>query len=145
MILKFVEVSNGFNWGKFAVCRFSPEEWAVRSKIDGGSLLAGRGWTPQHVWILDLQTGEGAFFRPGGHAKSDLGKHQVWVCPMFEVFLGVFYSRPDWWDLTNIPDSIELTDEEALAASAMYGHRREGPPQAERARVVRATSRSKPV
>ena len=143
MISKFVEVTNGFNWGKFLVCRFSPEEWAVRSKVDGEfGLLAGRGWTPIHLWVLDLQTGEGAYFRPGGMAVADLEKHQIWVCPMFERFLVRLYAEKGWCaDITSIPDLVELTDEETMKASAMYGHRRPGPDQAERDRVLRETSK----
>lgn len=141
MQTKFVEVSNGFNWGKFLVCRFTREEWAIRSKVDeGSSLVGGRGWTPRHLWVLDLQTGEGAMFKPGGYAKGDLDKHQVWVCPMFGVFLNKLYATPEWGnDIGTIPDLVELTDEDAMKASAMFGHRRPGPSPEERQQVVEAS------
>jgi len=138
---KFVEVTNQFNWGKFLLCRFTAEEWAYRSKINGASLVDERGWTPRHIWMLDLQTGEGAFFRPGGIAQYDLEKHQIWVCPMFGVFLDELYKHPDWCeDISRIPDLVELSDERAMGASALYGHRRGGPSQEERKRVEKETA-----
>lgn len=82
MEIHFIEASDGtdFNWGKFAVMRFAEAEWAVRSQIDPcQSLIGGRGWTPQHIFVMDLQTGEGAMFRPGGSAHHDLEKHRIWV------------------------------------------------------------------
>jgi len=93
MHTKIVELTNGFNWGKFLLGRFDAEEWARRPSIEHPyaehlPLLASIGWGPEHVWILDLQTGEGACFRPGGCVKADLEKHKIWVCPMFEIFLG---------------------------------------------------------
>lgn len=84
MDVHFVEATNGpQNWGKFAVCRFTDDEWKVLSQVDGRPLLAGRGWSREHTLIVDLQTGEGAFFPEWVH-KSDLDKHAIWVCPMFE-------------------------------------------------------------
>jgi hypothetical protein len=65
---KFIEVNNGFNWGKFLVMRFD-QEWQVRSALPSpydGPLLRQLGWAPEFVWVLDLQTGEGAFYRPNG-------------------------------------------------------------------------------
>lgn len=142
MLSKFVEVTNNFNWGKFLVCQFSPEEWAKRSEITGDGLLKGRGWTLAHLWVMDLQTGEGAYFRPGGHPVADLQKHQIWVCPMYQLFLAKLYEHKDWCaDITRIPDLITLTAEESKHASALYGFRREGPDQAERERVIRETAR----
>lgn len=120
---KIVEVTNFFNWGKFLLSRFEDSEWAVPSRISEyeRSLVAGRGWDRQHVFVLDLQTGEGALFRPGGSAKHDLEKHSIWVCPMYPVFLAWFYKHPEHWtDLETLPSLLELTDEEAMAASALY-------------------------
>lgn len=140
MFSKFVEVSNGYNWGKFLVCRFTAEEWRQRSKVDGGSLIGGRGWSHQHLWVLDMQTGEGAYFRPGGMASQDLDKHQIWVCPMYALFLDRLYENQDWCsDITKIPDLIELTDQESKKASALFGYRREGPDETERLRVIEET------
>lgn len=121
---KFIEATNMFNWGKFMLSRFTDEEWARRSKIDEGApLLGGRGWTRQHVFVFDLQTGEGAFFMPskGGTATYDLEKHQIWVCPMFQPFINWLYEQ-DLDDLSKLPDVVELVGE-----SAFYGHRRKGP------------------
>ena len=129
MLTKLVELTNNINWGKFLVGRFDEAEWSYRSEIAcGARLLSHLGWDDKHVWVLDLATGEGALFRPGGRAAADLEKHRVWVCPMFEVFLGWLYAHPECWsDLSAIPKTLVLTDEEALAATSLYGRRRGGP------------------
>lgn len=140
MLTKIVELTNGFNWGKFMLARFDGEEWRRRSEVDVAPVPIGRGlgfgvpllqqvgWNHRHVWVLDLQTGEGACFLPGGNARADLEKHAIWVCPMFEVFLGWFYARRELWtDITSVPDLITLTDEETMSMSSLYGHRRPGP------------------
>jgi hypothetical protein len=127
---KIVELSNGFNWGKFLVARPDAREWSRRSLVETAPetpMLRRLGWDESHVWILDLATGEGACFRPGGFPKADLDKHRIWVCPMFEVFLGWFYKHPQYWvDIDALPELLSLSDEEALAASAFYGYRRSG-------------------
>lgn len=126
MNLKFMEVTNEeVNWGKFAVGRFTAEEWAARSAIDPvRSLIGGRGWTAQHLLVLDLQTGEGAIFKPTGLPSADLEKHRIWVCPMFEPFLNWLYKQ-DLADLDKLPALVNFTLEEAGAA--MHGYRRGGP------------------
>lgn len=131
MISTIVELTDRFNWGKFLVASFDEHEWARRSLVDGQPLLSGQcGWTPQHMLVLDLQTGEGAMFLPMGLASADLEKHRVWVCPMFEVFLGWLYDHPEHWaDILTLPPLIELDPEETRGHNAMYGHRRPGPPQ----------------
>lgn len=129
MNLVFLEATNGFNWGKFAIGRFDGNEWAYPSKIDTmtGStvtlsvrLLRTVGWGPDHFFFLDLQTGEGAIFRHGGYAEADLNKHRIWVCPMALPALRYIMSHP----LDELPELLELT--EAEAPSAMQGYRRAG-------------------
>lgn len=127
MITKFIEATQGrergFNWGKFMIGRFTEDEWDHRSEVDPGvSLLAAVGTNPQCVWVLDLQTHEGASFRPGGLVSADLDKHKVWVCPMFEPFLEWLYDQ-DLTDLDALPSLVELPD----APAAMFGYRRGGP------------------
>lgn len=122
MKTKIIEGSNGFNWGKFLVARFT-DEWDYKSKIDGLPLLRTRGWTPDNLWVMDLQTGEGALFRPGGFAVADLEKHKVWVCPLFEGFLTWLYKQ-DLSDLDKLPDVVDDLPKEL---SALWGHRRSGP------------------
>jgi hypothetical protein len=129
--LKFLEVTNGrANWGKFCIGTFTAEEWQQRAVIDGGPLIAGRGWTPRHVWILDLQTGEGAMFLPGGLARADLEKHAIWVCPMYEPMLKWLYDRVRGASdvaaaIAALPDHIDLPD----APFALSGYRWPGPNQ----------------
>ena len=121
------EVTNGpaTNWGKFAVGRPGNQEWGWRSRVDEEShrpLLGQLGWSPKHLWVWDLQTGEGAMFRHGGYAPADLEKHRIWVCPMFEPFLVWLYQQ-DVSDLSKLPKVINLPD----APFAVYGYRRPGP------------------
>lgn len=130
MHCQIVEYTNGFNWGKFIVGQPDEKEWARLSLLPDPSsgftpLLQQIGQGPNDLWILDLQTCEGAMFRPDGNAKADLDKHQIWVCPMYEVFLGWLYSHPEHWDdVRTIPSLIEDTSPECMASSGMRGYRR---------------------
>ena len=122
---KIIEATNGpQNWGKFMLGR--PDiEWERRSAVDTRStqpLMRLRGWSPAHLWVLDLETGEGAFFRPGGSAAADLRKHRIWVCPLFEPFLEWLYQQ-NLSDLSTLPDIVNLPQ----APFAMSGYRRPGP------------------
>ena len=72
-----------------------------------GSLLARCGWGPGFVWVLDLQTGEGAFFLPGGNARADLMRHQIHVCVLYEAFLEWLYQQ-DLTALSALPDIAVL-------------------------------------
>lgn len=124
MQVKIIEATNvdagGINWGKFMLCRFDTE-WEHRSVVGGDRpLLRSLGWGPEHLWVMDLQTGEGALFRPGGFAAADLNtKHQIWVCPMFEPFLTWLYQQ-DLKDITKLPDLVKIAD----PTSSLSGYRR---------------------
>lgn len=140
MDLRFVEASQSSesgdgpaaNWGKFGVGRFTSEEWGRPARIPSAqdfypSLLRDAcGWARTMVWVLDLQTGEGAMFRPGGLPSADLDKHRIWVCPMFEPFLEWLYRHvadtgQGWWE--QLPEFVALAD----APFAIRGYRRPGP------------------
>lgn len=122
MKTKIIEATNGpQNWGKFMLGRFR-DEWQHQSIIAGRSLLRSVGWAYDSLLVLDLQTGEGAIFMPGGLAKADLDKHRIWVCPLFEPFLTWLYEQ-DLADLDRLPDHIDLPD----APFRWSGYRREGP------------------
>lgn len=121
---KIIEAEHGAfsgNWGKFMLLRFD-EEWRYHSEIDQGPMLRGRGWSPDHIAIFDLQTGEAAIFRPGGHAGVDLDKHRIWVCPLFLPFLEWLYKQ-DVSDFRALPSLVALPD----AEFAVSGYRRPGP------------------
>lgn len=121
MKIKIIGATNGMNWGKFLVAQFDVE-WSRYSTLAESRLplLRQCGWGPEHVWVLDLQTGEGAYFRHGGFASADLNKHKIWVCPLFEPFLVWFYKQE--LDLEKLPALVELPE----AEFAFYGYRRSG-------------------
>lgn len=118
----FVEAVGTLNWGKFMVGRFTEAEWRQRSEVDG-QLLVRRGWSRQHLLVLDLETGEGTILWPHetGMPSSDLNKHKIWVCPMFEPFLEWLYVQ-DLTDLSQLPSVVELLDHPGSWA----GYRRAG-------------------
>jgi hypothetical protein len=118
-----IEATNGANWGKFAVARPGGDEWAWSSQVGhpGIPLLSQVGWARDHLWVMDLQTGEGGIFYPGGKASADLDKKQIWVCPMFEPFLNWLYAQ-DLSDLEALPSLVELPE----APFSMSGYRRGG-------------------
>lgn len=127
----FIEVTNGLqNWGKFMVAKWDESDWERPSAV-GSQVVSGLGAGLLHligenrrcVWVIDLQTGEGARFLPGGYAGADLTKHKIWVCPMFEPFLEWFYAHPEHHeDPTTLPAHVDLED----APFEMSGHRRPG-------------------
>jgi hypothetical protein len=139
MHTKIIEASNGpQNYGKFMLARMDTE-WTVPSALpgyEGRPVVADRGWAYEHLWVLDLQTGEGAIFKPGGLARADLEKHRVWVCPLFEPFLTWLYTQP-LDDLDALPAHVNLPD----APFLMSGHRRPGPALATDSRDRRSTMR----
>ena len=129
MKTRFIEatqnIEHGPNWGKFMVAKFQGEEWTRQPQLAMAGetyLLRGRGIGPEHVLVVDLQTGEGSLFLPGGSAHADLEKHAVWVCPMFEPFLEWLYTQ-DLSDIDKLPGLVELPN----ATFALSGYRRPGP------------------
>jgi hypothetical protein len=120
--------AHGFNWGKFCIARFDTE-WERRSALPHNSsapLLSQCGWGDDLLWVLDLQTGEGAYFRPGGNALADLWRHRIWVCPMFGPFLEWLYGQ-DLTDLSTLPAVVEIPG----AVQDFRGRRYPGPEDAE--------------
>jgi len=121
--IKFIEATEQTktNWGKFMVMKFD-SEWEYKSAMDGGSFLSGRGWTPDHLFVMDMQTGEGAMFpvRKHGLASADLNtKHQIWVCILFEPFLSWLYQQ-DVSDISKLPSLVDL----GSTVTGIYGYRR---------------------
>lgn len=141
MKTRFIEATTGptGNWGKFLIGQFDAEEDAYAGQVDapftlGGvessmirrSLLKERGWfrSDAYFLMLDIETGEGAMFKPGGLAQADLEKHQIWVCPLFGPTLARLYAM--WpFQLDELPPVLELTFEEA--PFALYAPRNAGP------------------
>lgn len=156
MITRFIEAVSTHegaygNHGKFMLALFDEEEWARRSQVEppvddwrsdliGRTQLAQRGWSQDHMLVFDLQTGEGALFRVGGHPRADLDKHAIWVCPLFEPFLTWLYDR--WTDdvrtvgadrlssfMKRLPDVVTFDQPVEFAGYRRPGHgRTEGTP-----------------
>jgi hypothetical protein len=132
MRTRIVEATNygsGGNWGKFLIGVMDREEWSRRSSTPGCEstipLLAAIGWrlTDDTFWMMDLQTREGAAFRHGGHARADLLKHKIWVCPMYEPMLEWLYKQPrDKVMALDLPEHVDVE-----AGFSMAGYRRPGP------------------
>lgn len=141
MKTRIVEARSGAgNWGKFLIGVFDEHETTVRSAVATEADLADDlpasdapvrplpplldliGWDHRVIWVLDLQTREGAAFRPGGYHLADLEEHRIWVCPLFEPFLGWLYTA---WrgSLDELPRVVQL-DGVPLQLS---GYRRRGP------------------
>jgi hypothetical protein len=137
-IIEVVEAS-GFNYGKFLVGQFD-HEWERTQLVSSPELLAMTrpllpviGISSGVLFVMDLQTGEGALFRPffdldGIYAHRDLEKHQIWCCPMYEPFLKWLYRQlpRDLENIAELPDLVDLGD----VPTAFRGYRREGPKEA---------------
>ena len=113
--------SDSGNWGRFLVGRLD-NEFQQQSAVEAGyRVLFTTGYRFDHVWVLDLVTGEGACFKPGGLASADLEKHRIWVCPLFEPFLEWLYVQ-DLTDFDALPPLVELGD----VPLQLNGYRRPG-------------------
>ena len=132
---KFIEATNvsggGFNWGKFLLLQFDKDEWQYKSQLklddpesqaiqDRFPLLHHIGFSPSTVFVLDLQTREGAGFVPRGIAEIDLANKRIWCCPMYQPFLQWLYTQ-NCKDITQLPAVVQLD-----AEGALWGYRREG-------------------
>lgn len=124
MKTKLIEATNGQNFGKFMLGVFDEADWAYESRVLGHGLLRSIGQGQGDVLVFDLQTCEGAIFKPGGSVKHDLDKHRIWVCPMYHFFLEWLYAQPK--------EKVAALDLPALVTLdtsffAFAGYRRPGP------------------
>jgi hypothetical protein len=131
---KIIEATNGpNNWGKFLLLRPSADMWTYRSVIDDTGdddlyrirqplLLQYCGWGPKHLLIVDLQTKEGFAVSIDRYMHRKLADHQIWVCPLFDPFLG-WLAEQDVSDLNALPGAVDLPE----APVMQFGHRRSGP------------------
>lgn len=132
MKTKIIEATNGpANWGRFLLGVLTEEEWARLPAAPGCDfgrpVLREAGWGKHDpdVLVLDLVTREGAVFyvNKQGVPSSDLNKHRVWVCPLFEPFLGWLYTQPREQVMAlALPDHVDLAD----APFDSHGYRRPG-------------------
>jgi len=125
-----IEATNGeLNWGKFMVGVMDTQDWRRMPMTPGCDqgmpLLQARRWDVTDIWVMDLETREGAVFRlANGDPSGALNKHQIWVCPLFEPFVNWLFTQPHEQILMlALPDWVDLPD----AVFAFKGHRRPGP------------------
>jgi hypothetical protein len=112
------------NWGAFMVGVPDDMEWSWHSHVAPGlvPLFEQLGHQPGDVWVSDLQTGEGAWFRMGGDARADLGMHRIHVTAPFEGFLEWLYLQ-DLAQLWQLPHVVKVAD----AIFSFREYRRLGP------------------
>lgn len=110
--------TNPQNWGKFMLMQFSWEEFQHPSAVESGRILLPAigywHYDPALLWVMDLQTGEGALFNTKGSAAYDLNKHKIWVCPLFEPFLEWLYKNFNG-DLDALPAYVQVECEFAFS------------------------------
>ena len=112
------------NWGAYMVGVPDDMEWSWHSHVAPGlvPLFEQLGHQPGDVWVADLQTGEGAWFRMGGDAKADLEQHRIHVTAPFEAFLEWLYLQ-DLAQLWQLPHVVKVAD----AVFSIKEYRRLGP------------------
>ena len=120
MKTRLVEVTDGAFYGKFLVGKFDEAEWRHEGEIPKESiirpvpyaLLDICGWSRDHLLVLDLETGNGTIFRPGGALDYDMEKRKMgYVCPLYRTFLGWLYehaARTGSIDLDDIPAVLHM-------------------------------------
>jgi hypothetical protein len=100
------------NWGQFMVLVPDGVEWTWHSHITNSMTpaLEEFGWTPGHVIVMDLRTGEAAMYLPGdGEAAKAMTEHRIFTSPQFKYFLEWLYEQ-DVAHLYQQPNVIELPD-----------------------------------
>lgn len=138
MISKIIEATNTnkFNFGKFNVSVYDAEERSRASIINEGfNLLRSIGKHPDDVMVADLQTSEAltfpAYFRNyrggdperlAGEVHYYMGKHKIWVCPLYEPFVCWLFEQ-DLEDIRKLPPMVDTLPEEV---SSLFGYRRQG-------------------
>jgi len=125
MRLYLFEASSGWakNYGTFAVGRLGSEELRQESAYyPGSSALGQRKYDERKLWAMDMVTCEGAAFDPKADLVSQLERHQIWVCVLYEPFLR-WLGQQDLRDLSILPRKVDLPD----VPPALVGYRRTGP------------------
>jgi hypothetical protein len=97
-------------WGTFLIGKMDTE-WIRASRVGGSPvtrpLLSLCGWPLNAVWVLDLQTGEGALFLPGGPPAQLNGKRRIRAGPLYEPFLK-WLDTQDVTNIAGLPELVEL-------------------------------------
>jgi hypothetical protein len=116
-IIEATQADEPFNWGKFLITEFDDKAWDHISAINARPLLPTIGYVRRRpgLWVLDLQTREGAYFYPDGSAIADLNKTRIWTCPLFEPFLLWLYENYEG-SLVSLPNVVYLNNAPAALA-----------------------------
>lgn len=151
MITRFVEVTDGFVYGKFLVCRLDPGELATKSAMPGAGewdrllTFAGRRrFNERTTLIVDLQVGT-AFAWPLENGEIGfrhyIDKHYArsaniidgdppifaLVCPLYLPFVLWLHEQGKWaegaGDIEEIPRYLDLRTDEALMPSGPVDER----------------------
>jgi hypothetical protein len=115
-----------YNWGLFMVLVPDGNEWSWQSKVVPSlePVLGNFGWTPQHVIVMDIRTGEAAIFNPAsGQPKVELDEHRIYTSPHFKPFLEWLYAQ----DIEHLWQAPGVVTELPDATFAMRGWREIGP------------------
>jgi hypothetical protein len=118
VITKIIEGSDGGAYGKWLVGQLDEHERSRKTSLPGYEgnasiwTFAGArrfGADPGAVFVLDLQTGQGAVFNPTTSSSPDydLDQANIWVCPLFRDFFRWLYTQ-DLADVTQLPNFIDL-------------------------------------
>lgn len=124
MITRFVEVTDGWMYGKFLVCRMDAEELATPSEMPdarhGERLLVHGGrrrFNDHSTLVIDLQLGTAAAWPLQGLMEAYESEH-LWhlhVCPMYRPFVRWLYEQGRWamgaGDITEIPRYLEVPND----------------------------------
>jgi len=133
MHTRFVEVTDGFAYGKFLVCRMTSEElstWSAMPEAPEGQRLLTYGgrrrFNERTTLVLDLQLGTGyAWPLENGvigmqhyiskHYEADFGPKFAWmVCPMYLPFVLWLHEQGTWAEgagsIDDIPRYLDLRE-----------------------------------
>ena len=106
-------------WSTFLVGVFDMER-RYKSCVDGSMVL--RSYSPRDIFILDIQTREGAVFAPHGLADVDIERTAIYTGPLFKAFLHWIRAQfREGLSLNDLPKHVEVPLTEAQEAQRQEG------------------------
>jgi hypothetical protein len=112
------------NWGAYMVAVPDGQELSWHSHVAPSilTLFEQLGHEPGSAWVMDLLTGEGAWFSMQGDARAELEEHRIHASASFEGFLEWLYLQ-DLDKLWQLPHVIKVAD----TTFSINSYRRLGP------------------